>query len=110
MFDPHATVEHQVRTVIANLLHHPVETVDADAGLSDLSGLDSLTLFQILDALEKRFEISLDESELYGASSLADLVKIVELNLAEVAAPSGEPGASGPAGRPDPEGADHERA
>ncbi|MBB5113243.1 acyl carrier protein [Micromonospora echinospora] len=81
MSDPHAAVEHQIRAVIADLLNHPIETVDEDAGLADLSGLDSLTLFQILDAIEKRFEISLDESELYGASSLSDLTKLVEVAL-----------------------------
>ncbi|SDZ19834.1 Acyl carrier protein [Micromonospora pattaloongensis] len=90
MRDPHATVEHQVRVVIADLLNHPVETVDQDAGLSDLSGLDSLTLFQILDAVEKKFAISLDESELYGASSLSDLTKLVEVALTDKTLAAGD--------------------
>lgn len=90
MPDFHTTVEQQIREVIADLLNYPVETVDQEAGLSDLSGLDSLTLYKILDKIEAKFNISLDESELYEAGSLSDMTQLVADALADRSPDAGE--------------------
>jgi acetyltransferase-like isoleucine patch superfamily enzyme/acyl carrier protein len=62
-------------------------------GPSELEGWDSLGALRLLLALEERFEVTLDESAMPRARSVADLTELVEAALARAAErPSGAGG------------------
>jgi acyl carrier protein len=78
MDDQTTMVTDTIRQVIANELGCPPEMISADSGVSDLSGMDSLTLFRIVTTLEYEFDIILDDEQVYEISSVGDLVQMVE--------------------------------
>jgi acyl carrier protein len=80
---PEPRVSDEVRAIIAKELACSMEEIRDDDGMSSLSGLDSLKLFRIVAALEEKFQISMEDGQLYDVRSVADLVSLVEEDSSE---------------------------
>lgn len=81
MTDPDLTVSQQVRAVVAAELGCGTDMVSPEAALWDLSGLDSMKLVRIVNSLEKRCQVTLDDEDVYELESLPDLVQLIEREL-----------------------------
>lgn len=75
------TVGEQVPVIVAAQLGCPLEMVSLTAEFSELSGLDSLKLFSVINTLEYTYKIVLSDDEVYQLKSLSDLVSLVEREL-----------------------------
>ncbi|GAB2662231.1 acyl carrier protein [Nocardia goodfellowii] len=60
----------------------PVELVTPDALLTDLPGIDSLRMMRTVLRLENRTGIAVNESVVFGAKTLRDLVNGIEREIA----------------------------
>jgi acyl carrier protein len=81
MPDRNMTVSEQVPVIVAAQLGCPREMVSSAAEFSELSGLDSLKLFSIINSLEYEYKITLNDDEVYQLTSVSDLVSLVEREL-----------------------------
>ncbi|GAB7045406.1 acyl carrier protein [Catenuloplanes indicus] len=72
----------ELRRIIAETLEADVEEITDDANFVDDLEVDSLMALEITVRLEKRYGISLDESEMRGVSSLNGTYKLLLDKLA----------------------------
>jgi acyl carrier protein len=82
MSGKHLTVSEEVRAAVAAELGCSPELVSDEAGLSELSGLDSLRLFRIINTLEYKCNITLNDEEVYQLRSIKEMVSLIENELA----------------------------
>lgn len=57
------------------------EQVTPEASFADDLDADSLDLVELVMALEEEFDISVDEEELEGVTTVADAIELVESKL-----------------------------
>lgn len=68
--------ESLVLSVIAEQLGIPVESLSAESTFADLNA-DSLELFQIIMALEEKFEIEFDNDRAEGIKTVGDVLDYI---------------------------------
>lgn len=68
--------ESLVLSVIAEQLGQPVESLSAESTFADLNA-DSLELFQIIMALEEKFEIEFDNDRAEGIKTVGDVLDYI---------------------------------
>lgn len=70
------------QAIIGNILHTEIDLSKNDANLFDL-GLDSMSIIDLLVAIEEEFELELDESELKEDifTSAHKIVDLIDANL-----------------------------
>jgi acyl carrier protein len=78
MLDQNLAIGQLVCAVIAAELGWPVERVGPDLTLSELSGLDSLKLFRIINTLEYKCHVELPDEEVYQLQSIPELVSLIK--------------------------------
>jgi acyl carrier protein len=66
----------EIAEIVAGIAELPVERVTDDAALEQL-GIDSLDGLRIVAAVERRYGIVVDESDIGGLRSMADIFQIV---------------------------------
>ncbi|MFJ8473586.1 acyl carrier protein [Kitasatospora sp. NPDC094011] len=76
-----ASVDDAVRSAFASELFLPFDQVTADAPLAALAGLDSVTLLRIIVVLETEYWIALDDEQLYGLTTVGDVIALVDETL-----------------------------
>jgi acyl carrier protein len=73
-------VDHQLKTeiaeIVAGIAELPVERVTDDAALEQL-GIDSLDGLRIVAAVERRYGIVVDEGDIGGLRTMADIFLLV---------------------------------
>ncbi|MFG1795915.1 acyl carrier protein [Nocardia sp. NPDC049149] len=57
-----------------------------DADLRGMAGVDSVRVLRMVAKIEKTFDIELDDEDVFGLSSLDDVVLVVDRALREAAA------------------------
>lgn len=88
MLDQNVPIGQQVCAVIAAELGCPAEQIGPDTTLSDLSGLDSLKLFRIVNTIEYKWNIELADEEAYQLQSVPELVSLIERETEARGAPN----------------------
>lgn len=68
----------QVKKVVGEVMRVPEGTIDVTARLEDLGESDSLTLAEIATALEMELGVRVPSEAMVDASSVADLVALVD--------------------------------
>ena len=93
MTQTNSDVAQRVRTVIANHMRIPPETVNIDSTFAEL-GIDSLDGVNLLFEMEDEFDISIEDDKARSISSVAEMIDGIQRLLAAKsgnAAPSSQP-------------------
>jgi acyl carrier protein len=78
----HARIAGTIRERLARELHlEPADIADDDV-LGDLPGADSLRLLRLVTQLERHWDTEFSDEEVFGATTFADLVALVQSHLA----------------------------
>ncbi|UMP06993.1 acyl carrier protein [Amycolatopsis sp. EV170708-02-1] len=76
-----STISHEVTTLVrarmADVVNHPVAEVDLTARVTELPGMDSAKLVEVVVWCEARWNIELDEEVLFDARTGEDLCEII---------------------------------
>ena len=70
-------IETKVKEIVAAHLGHDVAAITVESKIEGDLGADSLDVIEIIMACEDHFQISIEEYLDDGASTVADLVKLV---------------------------------
>lgn len=77
----HATALDAVREALAEQLRLEKDQIDADERLDLLPNADSVRLMRAVSALERRFDVELDDTAIRDAETVADLARLVQDEL-----------------------------
>ena len=77
----HATALDAVREALAEQLRLEKDQIDADERLDLLPNADSVRLMRAVSALERRFDVELDDTAIRDAETVADLARLVRDEL-----------------------------
>ncbi|WP_330172403.1 acyl carrier protein [Streptomyces sp. NBC_01498] len=72
------TTLERVRDIVVYVLPEFEATIAAGDRLEQDLGVDSLSLVEILVQVEKRFDVTLDDSEMIDVESVQDILDIIE--------------------------------
>jgi acyl carrier protein len=70
-----------VREALANQLRLEKDQIEPDERLDLLPNADSVRLMRAVSALERRFDVELDDTAIRKAETVADLARLVEDEL-----------------------------
>lgn len=71
------SVEHQIRTLVAEILEEEPEAIKNDAHFVKDLGMDSMMALEILASIEKMYRIAIPEESLTKFTNLDETVKVV---------------------------------
>ncbi len=71
-------MESKIISIIAKILNVDTEEVELDTAIGDLPEWDSLHHLQIIDTLEKEFNIKYKADDLSEIEDVADLITLTE--------------------------------
>ena len=71
-----------VREALSRQLRIAVDQVEPDERLDLLPNADSVRLMRAVSALERRFDIELDDQAIRSAETVADLARLIQEELA----------------------------
>lgn len=63
---------------IAEVFEEPPGRLRADMPSSEIAGWDSLGMLSLIAALDEKFNIQLDETEIYGIKGVRDVLALLE--------------------------------
>jgi acyl carrier protein len=87
----HAAALDAVREALGQQLRLEKDQIEAEERLDLLPNADSVRLMRAVSALERRFDIELDDNAIRNAETVADLARLVSGELA-----AGVPAGDGP--------------
>ena len=71
-------VEYKVKKIIEDHLCVPFVEIKLDSALDKKLGADSLDIIEIIMALEKEFDIELDDKEMDELDTIGDIVEYIK--------------------------------
>lgn len=71
-----ASVEEDVRNVVAGILERDPAQIDGEARLVQDLGMDSMMALEIIASLEKKYKIKLPEQELQNVTTLNRVIEL----------------------------------
>lgn len=77
----HADVIDAVKQTLSTQLGIPGESIDLDDSLDLLPNADSVRLMRSVSALERQFNIELDDEAIRDAKTVADLTRLLSAEL-----------------------------
>ena len=77
----HATALDAVREALAEQLRLEKDQIDEGERLDLLPNADSVRLMRAVSALERRFDVELDDTAIRDAETVADLARLVQDEL-----------------------------
>jgi acyl carrier protein len=72
------SVEQGVREIIIEILSVQPEEIKMDEKLSDSLGVDSTEMVNVILALEKKFDLHINEKQITKNSSVRDIITLIE--------------------------------
>ncbi|MRH88328.1 acyl carrier protein [Nocardia sp. SYP-A9097] len=63
----------------------PATVLLPEADLRGMAGVDSVRVLRMIARIERRFDIELDDQDVFGTSTLADVAAVVDKMLREAA-------------------------
>jgi len=76
------SLEQGVRELIIEILSVQPEEIKMDEKLSDSLGVDSTEMVNVILALEKKFDLHIDDKQITKFSTLRDIIAVVETKRA----------------------------
>jgi len=76
------SVDQGVRELIIEILSVQPEEIKMDEKLSDSLGVDSTEMVNVILALEKKFDLHIDDKQITKFSTLRDIIAVVETKRA----------------------------
>ncbi|WP_131737920.1 acyl carrier protein [Actinomadura roseirufa] len=73
----HDEIFNAVQEIISAILKVPAEKITVDSALTDLAHVESIKLLRIAGKLERRFDIELNNEQLFRKGRVGDLVNEV---------------------------------
>jgi acyl carrier protein len=71
-----------VREALSQQLRVDVDQIEPDERLDLLPNADSVRLMRAVSALERRFDVELDDQDIRNAETVTDLARLVQQELA----------------------------
>jgi acyl carrier protein len=72
-----ADIVRQITEIVAAELSVPADSLAPDTDLRGLEGADSVRLLRVVAKVERIWDVELDDADVFGVSSIADLTKVV---------------------------------
>ncbi len=66
-----------VRDLAAKELGRSPEDLDVEANLRDMEGVDSVKTLRVVATVERRYDVELEDKEIFAISSISDLARLV---------------------------------
>jgi acyl carrier protein len=76
-----------VREALGRQLRLDTDQIDPEERLDLLPGADSVRLMKAVGALERRFDVELDDHAIRKAETVADLARLIQEELASAGGP-----------------------
>ncbi|MCM3882736.1 acyl carrier protein [Frankia sp. R82] len=71
----------QITEIVAAELGVTVDSLVPDTDLRGIEGADSVRLLRVVAKVEQTWDVELEDDEVFGVSSIADLAKVVTAAL-----------------------------
>jgi acyl carrier protein len=75
-----------VTEIVSQELGVPASTVTPDANLREVEGADSVKVLRVIAKIERRYDVELEDEDIFGASSVRDVADVVARAVAAEAA------------------------
>lgn len=86
-------IETRIKEILTKRIGIPPQSIDANAGLVDELGVDSVDMVELTIAAEEAFDVSLTEEALEDVKTVSDVVHVVQRLRAEKSAATAGPAA-----------------
>lgn len=70
-----------VTDIVAGQLGRPVDEFGPDTDLRTLEGADSVKVLRIIAKIEQRYDIELEDEDVFAVSTIAEVVTVVDKTL-----------------------------
>jgi acyl carrier protein len=66
-----------VTEIVATVFDLPAETLTADRDLRAIEGIDSVKVLRAVAMIEQRFDVELEDADIFAARTTADLTALI---------------------------------
>jgi acyl carrier protein len=70
-------IAREIRSIVAEILELSVDQITLDQTMNQLMQIDSVAMLEILLAIERRFGIDIQETELQGITNLEQVIDLI---------------------------------
>jgi acyl carrier protein len=74
-------IQTTVTEIVAKVFALPVADLAADKDLRQIEGVDSVKVLRAVATIEQRFDIELEDEDVFGIKSINDLTSVIEKSL-----------------------------
>lgn len=77
MTTEHNDIVHRITEIVATELGVAADTLAPDTDLRGIEGADSVRLLRVVARVEQTWDVELDDADVFGVASIADLSTVV---------------------------------